>query len=168
MYLAIAARKVQDGQEAYDHYFQLTLKYLGRVRIAQLSLDCGRGSFRGQAQSRIVEVSTAVGRGGAPVTEQTSRQCRLSPLMMAMAEPPQQNVRSSRPPSPKARVPARPENARRGKTEPNEVNRLGICYSRAPLVDPPQCNKTNGLLRRSAANLRADQQPWSACANRDR
>ena len=44
---------------------------------------------------------------------------------------PQQKVRSSRPPSPKTRAPTRPENARRGKTEPNAVNRLGICYSRA-------------------------------------
>ena len=43
---------------------------------------------------------------------------------------PQQKVRSSRPPSPKARVPTRPENTRRGKTEPNAVNLLGICYSR--------------------------------------
>ena len=44
---------------------------------------------------------------------------------------PQQEVRSSRPPSPKTRAPTRPENARRGKTEPNAVNRLGTCYSRA-------------------------------------
>ena len=45
---------------------------------------------------------------------------------------PQQEVRSSRPPSPKTRAPTRPENARRGKTEPNAVNRLGTCYSREP------------------------------------
>ena len=43
---------------------------------------------------------------------------------------PQQKVRSSRPPGPKTRAPTRPQNARRRKTEPNAVNRLGICYSR--------------------------------------
>ena len=32
--------------------------------------------------------------------------------------------------APKTRAPTRPENARRGKTEPNAVNRLGTCYSR--------------------------------------
>ena len=47
-------------------------------------------------------------------------------------------VRSSRPPSPKARVPTRPENPRRGKTEPNAVNRLGTCYSRASKSDPSE------------------------------
>ena len=71
---------------------------------------------------------------------------------------PQQKVRSSRPPSPKTRAPTRPENARRGKTEPNAVNRLGTCYSRALFVDPSQSSKINALPRRSAPNPRSVQQ----------
>ena len=38
----------------------------------------------------------------------------------------------------KTRAPTRPENARRGKTEPNAINRLGICYSRERALLTPR------------------------------
>ena len=44
---------------------------------------------------------------------------------------PQQEVRSSRPPSPKTRAPTRPGTAKRRNAKLNAVNCLGNCYSRA-------------------------------------
>ena len=60
--------------------------------------------------------------------------------------------------SPKTRAPTRPGTAKRRNAKPNSVNRLGICYSRARFVDPPQFSQINGLPRRSAPNPCADQQ----------
>ena len=51
------------------------------------------------------------------------------------------------------------ENARRGKTEPNAVNRLGICYSRARNSEPYESRGIKGLVCRSASMHSAEQQP---------
>ena len=66
--------------------------------------------------------------------------------------------------SPKTRAPTRPGTAKRRNAKPNAVNRLGICYSKARLVDPWQSSKINGLSRRSAPNPCADQHPASQTA----
>ena len=57
---------------------------------------------------------------------------------------PQQKVRSSRTAKPEnLGLQLVPKIARRGKTEPNAVNRLGTCYSRARDVDPYESKENN-------------------------